>query len=99
MIVIQFAVILLYSEGDIFEKATVLPQFIHIISRVTNTTIKNGGDLMAVAHKGSISMGLVLIPVGFYKTNVDNDIHGWYFLKDWESQWKKRNSCKLHRSP
>ena len=30
---------------------------------------------MAVAHKGSISMGLVLIPVGLYKTTVDNDIH------------------------
>ena len=29
---------------------------------------------MAVAHKGSISMGLVLIPVGLYKTTVDNDI-------------------------
>lgn len=30
---------------------------------------------MAAAHKGSISMGLVLIPVGLYKTAVDNDIH------------------------
>ena len=30
---------------------------------------------MAVAHKGSISMELVLIPVGLYKTTVDNDIH------------------------
>lgn len=30
---------------------------------------------MAVAHKGSISMGLVLIPVGLYKATVDNDIH------------------------
>ena len=30
---------------------------------------------MAVAHKGSISMGLVLIPVGLYKTTLDNDIH------------------------
>ena len=30
---------------------------------------------MAVAHKGSISIGLVLIPVGLYKTTVDNDIH------------------------
>ena len=27
---------------------------------------------MAVAHKGSISMGLVLIPVGLYKTTIDN---------------------------
>lgn len=33
------------------------------------------GIIMAVAHKGSISMGLVLIPVGLYKTTVDNDIH------------------------
>lgn len=30
---------------------------------------------MAVAHKGSISMGLVLIPIGMYKATVDNDIH------------------------
>lgn len=30
---------------------------------------------MAVAHKGSISMSLVLIPVGLHKTTVDNDIH------------------------
>ena len=30
---------------------------------------------MAVAHKGSISMGLVLIPIGMYKTSQDNDIH------------------------
>ena len=28
---------------------------------------------MAVAHKGSISMSLVLIPVGLHKTTVDND--------------------------
>lgn len=26
---------------------------------------------MAVAHKGSISMGMVLIPIGLYKTTVD----------------------------
>lgn len=30
---------------------------------------------MVVAHKGSISMGLVLIPIGMYKSTVDNDIH------------------------
>lgn len=30
---------------------------------------------VAVAHKGTISMGMVLIPVGLYKTTVDNDIH------------------------
>ncbi len=32
---------------------------------------------MAVAHKGSISMGLVPIPIGMYKTSQDNDIHDW----------------------
>lgn len=37
---------------------------------------------MAVAHKGSISMGLVLIPVGLYKTTVDNDIHFNQLCKD-----------------
>ena len=30
---------------------------------------------MAVAHKGSISMGLVVIHVGLYITTIDNDIH------------------------
>jgi len=30
---------------------------------------------MAAAHKGSISMGLVLIPIGMYRATVDNDIH------------------------
>lgn len=30
---------------------------------------------MAVAHKGSVSMGMVLIPVDLYKATVDNDIH------------------------
>lgn len=37
---------------------------------------------MAVAHKGSISMGLVLIPVGLYKTTIDNDIHFNQLCKD-----------------
>lgn len=30
---------------------------------------------MAVAHKGSISMGLVLISIGLNKTTADNTIH------------------------
>lgn len=30
---------------------------------------------MTAAHKGSISMGLVLIPIAMYKATVDNDIH------------------------
>ena len=37
---------------------------------------------MAVAHKGSISMGIVLIPVGLYRTTVDNDIHFNQLCKD-----------------
>ena len=37
---------------------------------------------MAVAHKGSISMGMVLIPIGMYKTTVDNDIHFNQLCKD-----------------
>ena len=40
-----------------------------------DTRSKKGVFYMAVAHKGSISMGMVLIPVGLYKTTVDNDIH------------------------
>lgn len=30
---------------------------------------------MAVAHKGSIAISMLLIPSGLYKTTVDNDIH------------------------
>lgn len=40
---------------------------------------------MAVAHKGSISMGMVLIPIGLYKTTVDNDIH----LINWKKKAKR----------
>ena len=39
---------------------------------------------MAVVHKGSISMGMVLIPIGLYKTTVDNDIH----LFSWKKKAK-----------
>jgi len=40
-----------------------------------DTNKKIRGIFMAVAHKGSISMGLVLIPIGMYKATADNDIH------------------------
>lgn len=30
---------------------------------------------MAVAHKGSISMGLVLIPINLHRATLDKDIH------------------------
>ena len=35
---------------------------------------------MAVTHKDSISMGLVLIPIGMYKATVDNDIYFTRFI-------------------
>lgn len=52
---------------------------------------------MAVAHKGSISMGLVLIPVGLYKTTVDNDIH--FNQLDKESRARIKYSHLWHILP
>lgn len=48
---------------------------------------------MAVAHKGSISMGLVLIPVGLYKTTVDNDIHFNQLEKESKARIKYKKYC------
>lgn len=48
---------------------------------------------MAVAHKGSISMGLVLIPVGLYKTTTDNDIHFNQLCKDSNQRIKYKKYC------
>ena len=52
------------------------------------------GDDMAVAHKGSISMGLVLIPVGLYKTTVDNDIHFNQLCKDSKERIQYKKYCR-----
>ena len=48
---------------------------------------------MAVSHKGSISMGLVLIPVGLYKTTTDNDIHFNQLCKDSNQRIKYKKYC------
>ncbi len=48
---------------------------------------------MAVAHKGSISMGLVLIPVGMYKATVDNDIHFNQLDKDSKARIRYKKYC------
>lgn len=48
---------------------------------------------MAVAHKGSISMGLVLIPVGMYKATVDNDIHFNQLEKESKARIKYKKYC------
>lgn len=52
-----------------------------------------GVDDMAVAHKGSISMGLVLIPVGLYKSTVDNDIHFNQLDKESGARIKYKKYC------
>ena len=51
------------------------------------------GIIMAVAHKGSISMGLVLIPVGLYKTTVDNDIHFNQLDKESKARIRYKKYC------
>lgn len=48
---------------------------------------------MAVAHKGSISMGLVLIPIGLYKTTTDNDIHFNQLDKESKSRIQYKKYC------
>lgn len=48
---------------------------------------------MAVAHKGSISMGLVLIPVGMYKATIDNDIHFNQLDKESKARIKYKKYC------
>lgn len=48
---------------------------------------------MAVAHKGSISMGLVLIPIGMYKATVDNDIHFNQLDKDSKARIRYKKYC------
>ncbi len=48
---------------------------------------------MAVAHKGSISMSLVLIPVGLHKTTVDNDIHFNQLDKESGARIKYKKYC------
>lgn len=50
--------------------------------------------MAAVAHKGSISMGLVLIPVGLYKTTVDNDIHFNQLCKDSKERIQYKKYCR-----
>lgn len=48
---------------------------------------------MAVSHQGSISMGLVLIPIGLYKTTVDNDIHFNQLDKESGARIKYKKYC------
>ena len=48
---------------------------------------------MAVAHKGSISMGLVLIPIGLYKTTTDNDIHFNQLEKESKARIQYKKYC------
>lgn len=48
---------------------------------------------MAVAHKGSISMGLVLIPIGLYKSTTDNDIHFNQLDKESKARIRYKKYC------
>ncbi|BCN30887.1 non-homologous end joining protein Ku [Anaeromicropila herbilytica] len=48
---------------------------------------------MAVTHKGSISMGLVLIPIGLYKTTTDNDIHFNQLEKESKARIRYKKYC------
>lgn len=54
---------------------------------------KHRGEHMAVAHKGSISMGLVLIPIGMYKATQDNDIHFNQLDKESKARIRYKKYC------
>lgn len=56
-------------------------------------TISERGDKMPVTHKGSISMGMVLIPIGLYKTTVDNDVHFNQLEKESKARIKYKKYC------
>lgn len=60
---------------------------------LSRKTKRKKDRFMAVAHKGSISMGLVLIPVGLYKTTVDNDIHFNQLDKESKARIKYKKYC------
>ncbi len=48
---------------------------------------------MAVAHKSSLSMELVLIPIGLYKTTTDNDIHFNQLGKESKARIRYKKYC------
>ncbi|MDF2587142.1 MAG: Ku protein [Anaerocolumna sp.] len=49
--------------------------------------------MASVAHKGSISMGLVLIPIGMYRTTTDNDIHFNQLEKESKARIRYKKYC------
>lgn len=48
---------------------------------------------MAVAHRGSISMSLVLIPISLHRTTRDNDIHFNQLDKESKARIKYKKYC------
>lgn len=64
------------------------------LASVQILSLKTRGDSMAVAHRGSISMGLVLIPVGLYKTTVDNDIHFNQLCRESKQRIQYKKYCR-----
>ena len=48
---------------------------------------------MAVAHKGSISMGLVLIPINLHRATLDKDIHFNQLEKESKARIKYKKYC------
>lgn len=48
---------------------------------------------MAVAYKGSISMRMLLIPIGLYKTTVKNDIHFNQLEKESKARIRYKKYC------
>lgn len=65
----------------------------YILLKEANNIWKKEVNQMAVSHRGSISMGLVLIPVGLYKTTVDNDIHFNQLDKESGARIKYKKYC------
>jgi DNA end-binding protein Ku len=55
--------------------------------------IKNGGNVMAIAHKSAISVGMLYIPVGLYTTTKDISVNFNQLCKDTHERVKYKKIC------
>ncbi len=55
--------------------------------------LAKGGDFMAVAHKSAISVGLLYIPVGLYKSTKEISVSFNQLCKDTHERVKYKKIC------
>lgn len=66
---------------------------LHEILKLVYTNEKKEGVLMAVAHKSAISVGLLYIPVGLYKTTRDIGVNFNQLCKDTNQRIRYKKYC------